>query len=181
MWDWANSADGLFLQTSDMSERAVGYTTIGGDLEGGISVIANLPKTVVVALLERLHKRFGFDGIALALATQPSPELAADQSAESELMPFAILDACLHLYAAEKLSLDELCSALPHVFPSMSAERLRTYAERFVALFTTEIYKWVQSPLGLHVGSLELDRERALQLPVVESREWMDPAPETPT
>jgi NAD+ synthase (glutamine-hydrolysing) len=30
----------------------------------------------------------------------------------------------------------------------------------------------VQSPLALHVGSLDLDRERALQLPVVQRNEW---------
>ncbi len=34
MWNWANSSGALFLQTGDMSEKAVGYTTIGGDLEG---------------------------------------------------------------------------------------------------------------------------------------------------
>ena len=60
MWNWANSSGALFLQTGDMSEKAVGYTTIGGDLEGALSVIANVPKTVVNALLERLHRRFGF-------------------------------------------------------------------------------------------------------------------------
>ena len=38
----------LFLQTGNMSEKAVGYTTIGGDLEGALSVIANVPKTVVM-------------------------------------------------------------------------------------------------------------------------------------
>ena len=56
MWNWANSAHGLFLQCGDMSEKAVGYTTIGGDLEGGLSVIANLPKTVVIAMLETVAR-----------------------------------------------------------------------------------------------------------------------------
>ena len=51
MWNWANTSGALFLQTGDMSEKAVGYTTIGGDLEGALSVIANVPKTVVIALL----------------------------------------------------------------------------------------------------------------------------------
>ncbi len=55
MWNWANTSGALFLQTGDMSEKAVGYTTIGGDLEGALSVIANVPKTVVIALLERLR------------------------------------------------------------------------------------------------------------------------------
>jgi NAD+ synthase (glutamine-hydrolysing) len=172
MWNWANAADGLFLQTSDMSEKAVGYTTIGGDLEGALSVIANVPKTIVIALLERLHARFGFDGIALTLKTAAGPELAERQSAEAELMPFPILDACLNLYAGEKLAPDEITAALPSLFPDVEPARLREYAERFVQLFTRSIYKWVQAPLALHVGSLDLDRERALQLPVVQRNEW---------
>ena len=54
MWTWSNCCAGLFLQTSNMSEKAVGYTTIGGDLEGALSVIANVPKTVVSYLLDYL-------------------------------------------------------------------------------------------------------------------------------
>jgi NAD+ synthase (glutamine-hydrolysing) len=30
----------------------------------------------------------------------------------------------------------------------------------------------VQAPLSLHVGNLDLERERALQLPVVQRSEW---------
>ncbi len=117
MWNWANSSGALFLQTGDMSEKAVGYTTMGGDLEGALSVIANVPKTVVIALLERLHRRFQFEGIAQTLATDPGPELADAQVAENELMPFAVLDACLHLYAGEKMSPDEVETALVSLFP----------------------------------------------------------------
>jgi NAD+ synthase (glutamine-hydrolysing) len=39
-------------------------------------------------------------------------------------------------------------------------------------MFTQSIYKWVQAPLSLHIGNLDLERERALQLPVVQKREW---------
>ena len=172
MWNWANTSGALFLQTGDMSEKAVGYTTIGGDLEGSLSVIANVPKTVVEALLHRLHVRYGFAGIAATLATLPGPELADQQVAEHELMPFPVLDACLHLYASEKLSPDEVARALTSVCPGYDAAYLQACAERFAKLFTQSIYKWVQSPLALHVGSLDLDRERALQMPVVQRTEW---------
>ncbi|MGD9903101.1 MAG: NAD(+) synthase [Vicinamibacterales bacterium] len=172
MWNWANSSGALFLQTGDMSEKAVGYTTIGGDLEGALSVIANVPKTVVEALLARLDRRFGFAGIAATLATRPGPELADAQEAEQELMPFPVLDACLHLYAAEKLSPDEMARALVSVCPDVDPAALAAHAARFARLFTQSIYKWVQSPLALHVGSLDLDRERALQMPVVQRTEW---------
>ena len=46
---------------------------------------------------------------------------------------------------------------------------------KFVRLFLQSIYKWVQSPLSLHIGNLDLERERALQLPVVTSSEWTKP------
>ena len=172
MWNWANTSGALFLQTGDMSEKAVGYTTIGGDLEGSLSVIANVPKTVVEALLARLDRRYGFAGIAATLATAPGPELADAQVAEHELMPFPILDACLHLYASEKLSPAEVAVALTSVCPGYEPAYLAACAQRFARLFTQSIYKWVQSPLALHVGSLDLDRERALQMPVVQRTEW---------
>jgi NAD+ synthase (glutamine-hydrolysing) len=172
MWNWANSSGALFLQTGDMSEKAVGYTTIGGDLEGALSVIANVPKTVVIALLERLEARFGFKGVSATLHTAPGPELADQQVAENELMPFPVLDACLHLYAGEKMSADDMGIALKALFPGYPAGQLADWAKRFTQLFSQSIYKWVQSPLSLHVGSLDLDRERALQMPVVQKNEW---------
>src|SRR5204862_3297179 len=113
MWNWANSSGALFLQTGNMSEKALGYTTVGGDLEGAFSVIANLPKTAVTALLERLDRRYGFEGIRRTLATTPGPELCENQSGEAELMPFEVLDACLYLVGAEKLAADEVARALP--------------------------------------------------------------------
>jgi NAD+ synthase (glutamine-hydrolysing) len=172
MWNWANSSGALFLQTGDMSEKAVGYTTIGGDLEGALSVIANVPKTVVVALLERLETRFGFKGVSATLHTDPGPELADRQVAERELMPFPVLDACLHLYAGEKMSPDEVADALAALFPAHDRASLAAWAAQFTRLFSQSIYKWVQSPMSLHVGSLDLDRERALQMPVVQKNEW---------
>ena len=173
MWNWANSSGALFLQTGDMSEKAVGYTTIGGDLEGALSVIANVPKTVVIALLERLETRFGFKGVSATLHTEPGPELADKQVAENELMPFPVLDACLHLYAGEKMSPDEVGDGAEGALPRLPGRHSSTsWAQRFTKLFSQSIYKWVQSPLSLHVGSLDLDRERALQMPVVQKNEW---------
>ena len=87
-------------------------------------------------------------------------------------MPFPVLDACLHLYAGEKMGPGEMAAALESLFPGYDAAQLGAWAERFVRLFTQSIFKWVQSPLSLHVGSLDLERERALQMPVVQKTEW---------
>jgi len=172
MWTWANSASGLFLQTSNMSEKAVGYTTIGGDMEGALSVIANVPKTVVNYLLDYLLEKTQMPGILLTLKKPASAELADDQEDEKDLMPFPVLDACFALYAGEKMAPTEVRDVLRVMFPEHDPTLVDGWAARFARLFTQSIYKWVQTPLCLHVGNLDLDRERALQLPVVQRTEW---------
>ena len=87
-------------------------------------------------------------------------------------MPFPVLDACFYLYAAEKLCPDEMVLALKPLFPELSRARIQEYVGRFAHMFNRSIFKWVQAPLSLQVGNLDLDRERALQLPVVQSVEW---------
>jgi NAD+ synthase (glutamine-hydrolysing) len=172
MWNWSNSSGGLFLQTGNMSEKAVGYTTVGGDLMGALAVIANVPKTVVMYLLDYLGETTGLKGIERVLARPAGPELAHNQVGEEELMPFPILDACFYLFAGERLTPEEMRPVLEQVFPEVGAQRLHGYVEKFVRLFLQSIYKWVQSPLSLHIGNLDLERERALQLPVVTDRGW---------
>ena len=172
MWNWANSSGGLFLQTGNMSEKAVGYTTIGGDLMGALAVISNLPKTVVMYLLAYLQEKLGLEGIKAVVARPAGPELMHNQVGEDELMPFPILDACFHLFAGEKLGPTDVVTAVRAIFPELSQETAEAHVKKFVRLFTQSIYKWVQSPISLHVGNLDLDRERALQLPVVTQTEW---------
>ncbi len=172
MWNWANSARGLFLQTGNMSEKAVGYTTIGGDMEGALSVIANVPKTVINYLLDYLLETTNSEAIRLTLKKPASAELAPDMEDERDLMPFAVLDTCFALYAGEKMTPSEVAAVLRVMFPKERPAQLEAWAEKFAKLFVASIYKWVQAPVSLHVGNLDLERERALQLPVVQKTEW---------
>ncbi len=183
MWNWANSAGALWIQTGNMSEKAVGYTTIGGDLQGGFSVIGNLPKTVVSMMLGYLNKKLKLKSIDRLLETTASAELADNQADEMDLMPFAVLDACFALFAGRKLMPVDLYLTVRSMFSDeelgqMRADykpgMLKAWVKRFLMLFTGSIYKWVQAPLGVHLMKLDLDRERALQLPTVQSIEWLD-------
>ena len=74
--------------------------------------------------------------------------------------------------AVVKLIPSEVLEALAVMFPEIERDVLKGYVDKFARLFIQSIYKWVQSPLCLHVGSLDLDRERALQMPVVQKNEW---------
>ncbi len=182
MWNWANSAGALWLQSGNMSEKSVGYTTMGGDLMGGYSLIGNMPKTMVTALLHHLHATYRWPVLERLLHTVASAELAENQEDERDLMPYPVLDACFELFAGEKRMPLEVYHALRMRFtdeelramrPDYSPAMLKEWVKRFVKLFIGSIFKWVQAPQTVHLGSLDLDRERALQLPVVQSLEWL--------
>lgn len=172
MWNWSNAAAGLFVQTGNMSEKAVGYTTIGGDLMGCLAPIANLPKTVVNYLLDYLLETQGLESIRQTLAIPASAELAPNQEDERDLMPYPVLDAHIALQVGNRMDPPEAAQVVSQMFPNASVETHRAWADKFATLFTRSIYKWVQAPLSLHLGNLDIERERALQLPVVSKPEW---------
>jgi NAD+ synthase (glutamine-hydrolysing) len=184
MWNLANSNGGLWIQTGNMSEKAVGYTTVGGDLMGAYGLIGNCPKTVVIKLIEYLASKapYQLPVLDLLLATEASAELAENQEDEKDLMPFEILDACYALFAGKKMTPAEVYTVLRQLYsdselteldPDYKPGKLKEWVKRFMKLFRISIFKWVQSPEAVHLGSLDLDRERALQLPVVQSDEWL--------
>lgn len=175
MWDWSNATRGMWLQTGNMSEKAVGYTTIGGDMMGAYSLLGNLPKTVVIELIKYLNRTtFNLEPLQRLIASTASAELAEDQADERDLMPFPVLDACYALFAGEKMSEEEVLYVLTDMFHEYEEIQLVQWVKRFVQLFRISIFKWVQAPESVHLGSLDLDRERALQLPVVQSGEWLE-------
>jgi NAD+ synthase (glutamine-hydrolysing) len=183
MWNVSNSNHGFWLQTSNMSEKAVGYTTIGGDMMGAYSLIANLPKTVIIELLGFIAEKYGWQGVQDVLATKASAELKPDQEDEDDLMPYPVLDAFIYLFAGEKMSPAEAYRVVRQLFsdeelkqlaPKYQAGQLKQWCRQFCKLFRRSIFKWVQCPESAHLGSLELDRERALQVPVVHSASWYD-------
>jgi NAD+ synthase (glutamine-hydrolysing) len=183
MWNWANASRGMWLQTGNMSEKAVGYTTVGGDLMGAYSLLGNLPKTIVIRLLHYLHQKEGIDSLEELLKTKASAELEENQEDERDLMPFPVLDACFALFAGEKMMPVELYQALRAMWtddelqamrPDYRPGMLKEWVKRFCRLFVGSIFKWVQAPQSVHLGILDLDRERALQLPVVQSSEWLE-------
>lgn len=183
MWNLSNETGGMWLQTSNMSEVAVGYSTIGGDHMGAYSPIKNFPKTVVVLALKRQGQLWRLKSIAKLLKTRASAELAENQFDEDDLMPFDVLDLCFLLFAGEWYSPADIYRVarvrwtdkeFAAMRPGFQPPMLKAWVEKFMRLFRQSIFKWVVSPLGAHVGSLDLDRERALQIPVINSAEWFE-------
>jgi NAD+ synthase (glutamine-hydrolysing) len=176
MRDWANATGGMMLQMSNMSEKAVGYGTIGGDLEGDYSLLSNLPKSVIIELLKYMNRKyFQLEVIDRLINSVASAELKKDQADERDLMPFSVLDACIYLFVGEKMRPREMLVVLTQMFDgTYDREKLRLWVIRFINLFFNSLYKWVQSCESVHLGGIDLDRERALQLLAVMSKEWLE-------
>src|SRR4030067_244051 len=119
----------------------------------------------------------------MLLQTKSSAELASNQSDERDLMPFPVLDMCITLFVEEKLDKEEALKVLRDTWsddelramdPRYEEGMLKEWMYKFIRLFKNSIFKWVQSPKSVHVGSIELDSERALQLHIVQSMEWVE-------
>lgn len=103
----SNKFGALLLSTGNKSELAVGYCTLYGDMAGGLSAIADVPKTMVYDLARYVNR--GGERIPLAcLEKAPSAELRPNQTDQDTLPPYEILDIILKAYVEENLSAEEI-------------------------------------------------------------------------
>jgi NAD+ synthase (glutamine-hydrolysing) len=76
----SNKFDWLVLSTGNKTELAMGYCTLYGDMNGGLSVISDLSKTDVYALSRWVNENSGSERIPLSsIEKAPSAELRPDQ------------------------------------------------------------------------------------------------------
>ena len=86
----------LLLSTGNKSEVAVGYCTLYGDMNGGLSVIADVPKTRVYSLCQWLNFHHQQEIIPQNILTKaPSAELKPGQVDQDSLPAYEILDDIL--------------------------------------------------------------------------------------
>jgi NAD+ synthase (glutamine-hydrolysing) len=103
----SNKFGSLLLTTGNKSELAVGYCTLYGDMNGGLAVIADLPKMMVyrVARWRNLRKP---DIPEAILSKAPSAELRPDQTDQDSLPPYELLDRILELHVEQSQSAEEI-------------------------------------------------------------------------
>jgi NAD+ synthase (glutamine-hydrolysing) len=97
----------LVLSPGNKSEVAVGYCTLYGDMSGGLSVLSDVPKTMVYQLARYVNR----DGQVIPQAIidkPPSAELRPDQQDQDTLPPYEVLDPVLQLYIDEDRSAREI-------------------------------------------------------------------------
>lgn len=99
----------LVLSTGNKSELAMGYCTLYGDMSGGLSVIGDVPKTMVYELARFINSEEEIIPNRILLKP-PSAELRPDQKDEDSLPPYSILDPIIKAYVEDNLSVDSMVS-----------------------------------------------------------------------
>ena len=99
----ANKEGRMVLSTGNKSELAVGYCTLYGDMAGGLSVIGDLPKTLVYRLAKHLNRECEMIPEDV-ITREPSAELAPGQKDADALPPYEVLDPILDLAVGENMN-----------------------------------------------------------------------------
>jgi NAD+ synthase (glutamine-hydrolysing) len=103
----SNRFGNLVLATGNKSELSVGYCTLYGDMSGGLSVLGDVPKTMVYELARYLNRQQEVVP-ASTINKPPSAELRPDQKDQDSLPPYDILDEIIQLYLVEAHAAEEI-------------------------------------------------------------------------
>ena len=145
----SNETGFMLLATSNKSETAVGYTTLYGDMCGGLALLKDVPKTLVYDLA-RYRNSISKVIPERVITRPPSAELRENQKDEDSLPPYDILDQIIERYVEEDQSIDEICNAgfKPEVI------------DRIVKLIHQTEYKRRQSAPGIRITQRAFGKDR---------------------
>jgi len=144
----------ILLNTSNKSEAAVGYGTLYGDMNGGLSVLGDVYKVDVFALARYMNKEE--EVVPWNTITKPpSAELRPDQKDSDSLPDYEILDEILFQYIEKRQGPKELIA--------MGFEEKLVH--RILRLVNLSEYKRYQTPPILRVSSKAFGMGR--RIPIV--------------
>jgi len=103
----SNKLGYLLLSTGNKSELAVGYCTLYGDMNGGLAVISDVPKTMVYQIARFINKDKEVIPDRI-IQKPPSAELKPDQFDQDDLPPYEILDDILRAYIEDNKAPEEI-------------------------------------------------------------------------
>jgi NAD+ synthase (glutamine-hydrolysing) len=103
----SNKFGHILLNTSNKSEAAVGYGTLYGDMNGGLSVLGDVYKTRVYELAWYINRNDEIIPIN-SITKPPSAELRPGQKDSDSLPEYDLLDQILHFYIEEQLSASQI-------------------------------------------------------------------------
>jgi len=138
----SNKFGHILLNTSNKSESAVGYGTLYGDMNGGLSVLGDVYKTNVFDMARYINRSTEIIPLN-TIVKPPSAELRADQKDSDSLPEYEVLDKILFDYI-------ELAKS-PAEIVAMGFDEATVH--RTILMVNRNEYKRFQTPPILRISS----------------------------
>jgi NAD+ synthase (glutamine-hydrolysing) len=103
----SNKFGNILLNTSNKSEIAVGYGTLYGDMNGGLSVLGDVFKTDIYKLAHFINSKKEIIPSNI-ISKPPSAELRPDQKDTDSLPEYSLLDSILFRYIEQQKSEEDI-------------------------------------------------------------------------
>ncbi len=138
----SNKFGHLLISNGNKSELAVGYCTLYGDMNGGLAILSDVPKTTVYQLANYCNKNQEIIPQSI-IDRPPSAELSPGQIDQDDLPPYEILDEIIERYVERHQSVSQM----------VEAGLNETLVREMVEKINHNEYKRQQAPVGLKVTS----------------------------
>ena len=153
----ANDEQRVLLNTSNKSEAAVGYTTIYGDMCGGLSILGDVWKSEAYELAQHINREQEVIPNNI-ISKPPSAELRPNQSDADELPDYSVLDPFLK----------EIIEGQKTLKTSTSATLSKEEKEKVYGLVERAEWKRFQTPPVLRISHKAFGSGR--RIPIVKQR-----------
>lgn len=153
---FSNKFGSILLNTGNKSEMAMGYTTLYGDMAGGLGVLHDVTKLRVYELARYINQRR--EVIPQAIIHKiPSAELRENQTDFDTLPAFEVLDPIIEDALEGGLSPEEI---------SVKRKLDLPFVKRLITKIYRAEYKRRQAPIGLRVTQKAFGKGRIV--PIVQ-------------
>jgi len=149
----SNKFGWIVIATGNKSEMSVGYSTLYGDMVGGFAVLKDVLKTKVYEL--SYYRNSILKVIPDRVLTKPpSAELRPNQTDETELLPYPILDQIIQFYVEQDLTVEEIVKL---GFKEKDVKKI-------INLIDKNEYKRRQAPIGIKITERAFGKDRRMPI-----------------
>ena len=151
---FSNKFGYLVLATGNKSEVSTGYATLYGDMCGGLSVIKDVPKTLVYKLSN--YRNTILKVIPKSIIDRAlTAELKPNQKDQDTLPPYEVLDKIIEAYVENDMSKEDIITAI-HESPDLIDKTIR--------MIDKNEYKRRQSAPGIKITPKAFGRDRRMPI-----------------
>ena len=137
----SNKEKALLINTSNKSETALGYSTLYGDLIGGISILGDIYKSGVFRLAEEINRK---DRIIPEETIKAAPDAELRRENSEDPFDYSMVDSILRMILEERAGREEIIKRMKRNYKGK--EKVVGVVDDVLRRFRQASFKRMQAP-----------------------------------